>query len=57
MKGRKRCRLHGGASGSGAPMGEANGSFIHGGWTREAIELRRQGARLLRDLRRLRRSC
>jgi hypothetical protein len=39
-KGRTRCRLHGGASGSGAPRGEANGRYSHGLLTAEAIEER-----------------
>ncbi len=36
-KGRARCRLHGGAPGSGAPKGEANGRYSHGLLTAEAI--------------------
>ena len=39
-KGRTRCRLHGGAQGSGAPRGEANGRYSHGLLTAEAIEER-----------------
>ena len=39
-KGRTRCRLHGGAPGSGAPKGEANGRYSHGLLTAEAIEER-----------------
>ena len=39
-KGRTRCRLHGGAQGSGAPKGEANGRYSHGLLTAEAIEER-----------------
>ncbi len=39
-KGRTRCRLHGCAPGSGAPMGEANGRYTHGLLTAEAIEER-----------------
>ena len=34
MNGRKRCRLHGGKS-PGAPLGEANGRFVHGRRTKE----------------------
>ncbi len=37
---RTRCRLHGGAQGSGAPKGEANGRYSHGLLTAEAIEER-----------------
>ncbi len=39
-KSRSRCRLHGGAPGSGAPKGEANGRYSHGLLTQEAIEER-----------------
>ena len=37
-KGKARCRLHGGAPGSGAPTGARNGSYKHGRYTREALE-------------------
>ena len=37
-KGRSRCRLHGGAPGSGAPKGDRNGRYRHGLCTAEAIE-------------------
>ena len=40
MRGRKRCRLHGGLS-PGAPRGQRNGNFKDGHWTAEAIEERR----------------
>jgi hypothetical protein len=40
-KGEKRCRLHGGAEGSGAPRGNRNGSYRHGLYTREAIAERK----------------
>jgi hypothetical protein len=39
--GKKRCRLHGGGKGSGAPPGERNGNYRHGLRTREAIAERR----------------
>jgi hypothetical protein len=35
-----RCRIHGGLS-PGAPRGAANGRYVHGYWTREAIEERK----------------
>ena len=35
MKGKARCKLHGGARGSGAPKGERNGMWRHGGYTSE----------------------
>ena len=31
VKGKARCRMHGGAKGSGAPSGERNGRYVHGG--------------------------
>lgn len=46
MKGKERCRIHGGKS-TGAPKGEANGSYRHGGCTGEAIALRRKAAALM----------
>ena len=40
IRGRKRCRLHGGLS-PGAPRGAKNGNFRNGDWTAEAIEERK----------------
>jgi len=41
--GKRRCRLHGGAPGSGAPMGERNGAWKGGRYSRVATpEQRRQ---------------
>jgi hypothetical protein len=40
-KGKARCRLHGGAAGSGAPFGPMNGSWRHGRYSREAREQRK----------------
>jgi glucans biosynthesis protein len=40
IRGRKRCRLHGGLS-PGAPRGEKNGNYKTGEWTLEAIEERK----------------
>lgn len=48
MKGKTVCRLHGARG--GAPKGEANGSFKHGGWTSEAVKLRRAARRLLKQV-------
>jgi hypothetical protein len=42
VRGRRRCRMHGGAQGSGAPKGERNGNYKHGHFTQEAVEFRRQ---------------
>src|SRR5580704_2916767 len=36
VAGKRRCRMHGGAAGSGAPVGNRN-AFKHGRYTREAI--------------------
>jgi hypothetical protein len=38
---RGRCRMHGGAKGSGGPRGSRNGNFKHGVYTREAKMARR----------------
>jgi hypothetical protein len=43
-----QCQLHGGKS-PGAPTGERNGNYRHGGRTAEAIAAKREG----RDVRRL----
>jgi hypothetical protein len=48
--GKKRCRLHGGAEGIGAPRGERNGSYRHGRFTCEAIAERRALGRLIRTM-------
>src|SRR5262249_2418162 len=45
-----RCRLHGGARGSGAPSGERNGQFRHGERTKAAIAERRKFSALLKML-------
>jgi hypothetical protein len=39
IRGRSRCRLHGGLS-PGAPSGEKNGNFKDGFWTSEAVQER-----------------
>ena len=51
VKGKRVCRMHGGARGSGGPMGEANGSYEHGGWTHESVALRLEASRLLKAIR------
>jgi hypothetical protein len=35
VTGRRRCRMHGGADGSGAPKGPKNGNYKHGRYTEE----------------------
>ena len=48
--GRKRCRMHGGADGVGAPRGNQN-ALKHGRCTAEAVAQRREVAALLRACR------
>ena len=52
VHGKKRCRMHGGAKGSGAPTANRN-ARKHGLFTGEAIAERRQIQALLGDARRL----
>ena len=53
VTGRGRCRMHGGASGSGGPKGRRNGNYKHGRYTVEAIASRRWLRQLTRDVRAL----
>ena len=46
--GKKRCRMHGGAEGSGAPKGNQN-ALKHGRYTKKAIEERRELRRFMRE--------
>jgi hypothetical protein len=50
--GKRRCRMHGGAPGSGAPRGNQN-ALKHGRYTSAAIAERRQLQDLLRQSRKL----
>ena len=52
VRGKRRCRMHGGAHGSGAPKANQN-ARKHGLFTREAIEERRRIQALLGEARRL----
>jgi hypothetical protein len=52
VAGKKRCRMHGGAKGSGAPQGNKN-ALKHGVYTREALERRAQMRALIREAREL----
>ena len=52
VDGRTRCRMHGGAQGSGAPTGNQN-AVKHGLHTKAAIEERKQLRTLMRDARKL----
>jgi uncharacterized protein YjcR len=49
---KSRCRMHGGAAGSGAPRGNKN-ALKHGRFTREAIAERRLVRSLLQESRAL----
>jgi hypothetical protein len=52
VSGKERCRMHGGAPGSGAPLGNTNAQK-HGLFTGESIKERRQLRDLLRQSRQL----
>ena len=56
VRGRGRCRMHGGAKGSGGPAGPRNGNFKTGLWTRENIEDRKRMRERLNEVRALVRS-
>ena len=47
VHGKKRCRMHGGAPGSGAPKGNQN-ALKHGEYTKEAIAERREVRGIIR---------
>jgi hypothetical protein len=47
--GKRVCRMHGGTN-PGAPRGERNGAYRHGGHTSEAVAIRRAAARLLKEI-------
>ncbi len=49
VRGRKRCRMHGGAYGSGAPKGNRN-AWKHGMRSREYLEEKRRGREIVRRL-------
>jgi glucans biosynthesis protein len=48
VRGKKRCRMHGGALGSGAPKDNQN-ALKHGRYTKEAIQERKQTRELIRE--------
>ena len=50
--GKARCRMHGGAKGSGAPPGNKN-AFKHGAYTSEAFQRRAEMRELIREARKL----
>lgn len=47
VHGKKRCRMHGGAFGSGAPKGNQN-ALKHGHYTKESIAMRAEVVQLLK---------
>lgn len=47
VAGKRRCRMHGGAKGSGAPFGNQN-ALKHGRYTQEAIAERQRLQKLIR---------
>src|SRR5688572_27317574 len=51
VKSKTRCRMHGGARGSGAPKGQANGRYVHGLLTHEAVEGRRMIRAMIAEMR------
>src|ERR1700681_1646512 len=51
VRGRSRCRMHGGAKGSGGPRGNRNGKFKHGLFTGEAKATRRVTRAKVREIR------
>ena len=48
VAGKARCRMHGGAKGSGAPVGNQN-ALKHGAYTRESLEFQKHVRELLKD--------
>jgi hypothetical protein len=53
VAGRRRCRMHGGADGSGAPPGPKNGNYKHGRYTEDVAATRRwlrEATHMLREL-------
>ena len=50
VRGKRRCRMHGGAPGSGAPVGNRN-ALRHGRYTAKTIAARRAIRALLRESR------
>ena len=52
VNGKKRCRMHGGAKGSGAPRDNKN-ALKHGAYTGEAFQRRAEMRDLIREARKL----
>jgi glucans biosynthesis protein len=51
VTGRRRCRMHGGAHGSGGPKGARNGNYKHGRYTADTIATRRWLREQIREVR------
>ena len=49
VNGKARCRMHGGAKGSGGPTGQRNGNYRTGRYTKENIATMQSLRRLLRE--------
>lgn len=56
VTGRRRCRMHGGAAGSGAPSGSKNGNYKHGRYTEEVAATRQWLREAIDTLRELKKS-
>ena len=52
VKGKRRCRMHGGAKGSGAPKGNQN-ALKHGTYTKEAFRQRAELRGLIEEAQKL----
>lgn len=50
VRGKRRCRMHGGAVGSGAPAGNRN-RYVHGRYSAASIALRRLISAMVRNAR------
>ena len=51
VRGKARCKMHGGAKGSGAPKGRDNGHYQNGMFTCDAIKRRRETRALISEMR------
>jgi hypothetical protein len=53
VNGKARCRMHGGAKGSGGPTGPRNGNYRTGRYTKENLATLQSARRLLREAKNL----
>jgi hypothetical protein len=51
VRGKRRCRMHGGAAGSGGPTGERNGNYRHGRYAKEHLTTMQALRKLIREAR------